>query len=368
LRLHHRALPAGLVRGVGDAMRRFDAYQLGKYKSTGQTRNMLRLGRPKPRTAEERELWGAAVKGGLPIPYTWESELSKATTDDEKRAVWNELLRTKKLGLFALIRNIRNIAQVGADLEEALEQITRERVVGSGILPFQWYKAWQAVQPLSVEVAQVFLQAITWSLEGAEKLPGRTLVACDNSGSMAGGTQTRGLSNLEIANLMGAMALTVCEDGIAGTFGDEFALAQTSPALNLLANKGAIDYCGQSTGSSTNAWKVFQTLTEARVHVDRVVLLSDMQCYDSATAGFNRAMRGRLAVGYSMAGELEAYRQAINPNIVVYSINLTTQDNSSQFAAEQPVVELAGFSESIFRFMAAMEAGESVLDRIRKDY
>ena len=69
-----------------------------------------------------------------------------------------------------------------------------------------------------------------------------------------------------------------------------------------------------------------------------------------------------------MAGELEAYRMAINPKVTVYSINLATQDNAAQFSPDQPVVELGGFSDSVFRFMSAMEAGQDMLAEIRKAY
>ena len=58
----------------------------------------------------------------------------------------------------------------------------------------------------------------------------------------------------------------------------------------------------------------------------------------------------------------------INPNVVVCSVNLQSQDNSTQFAPDQPVVELAGWSESIFRFMAAMEVGDSLIEHVKTDY
>ncbi len=54
--------------------------------------------------------------------------------------------------------------------------------------------------------------------------------------------------------------------------------------------------------------------------------------------------------------------------MVVYSVNLATQDNSCQFAPEQPVVELAGWSESIFQFISAIEVGQSVIEHITTHY
>jgi hypothetical protein len=299
----------------------------------------------------------------LETPYTWEVELSQCATDEAKRAKWNELIRSGKLGLFALVRNIRNVLKYGADVEEALTQITPERVKGSGILPFQWYKAYKAITEAAGEdLARPMQQALEWSLADVPKLSGTTLVACDNSGSMSGISASRGMTNAEIGNLMGAMALFTCERGVAGTFGTTFALAQANPHHGLFYNKHQIDECGQTTGQSTNAWKVFEFLIHHTIQVDRVILISDMQCYDGGARHAPAAY-----VGHSLAAELDAYRQ-ISPKVVVYTLNLASQDNTCQFAPDQPVVELAGWSESIFQFISAMEVGEDILQHISTNY
>lgn len=363
---HHKGVvPHGLLRGIQDTLRNFDEYQLAKYKESGavSVRDVLRLARPKPQHDEERALWGRAVQRELATPYTWEVELSQCRTDDEKRAKWNELIASGKLGLFALVRNLRNILKVGADVEEALSAITPERVKGSGILPFQWYKAHKAVSAEAGQAIATPLQtALEWSLAEVPKLPGVTLVACDNSGSMSSVSQTRGMSNAEIGNLMGALALYCCESGLAGTFGASFALANVNPQHDLFYNKQQIEACGRTTGHSTDAWKIFEYLIKHRLIVDRVLIFSDMQCYDSGA----RFAPGAV-LSHSLSAELEAYQQ-LNPNVVVYSVNLATNDNSAQFAPEQPVVALAGWSESIFYFISAMEVGDSVLDHITQNY
>ena len=194
------------------------------------------------------------------------------------------------------------------------------------------------------------------------RLPGVTLVACDNSGSMAIVSQTRGLSNRELADLMGAMALYCCETGVPGTFGESFTLAATNPRHGLFYNKEQLDACGRTTGQATNAWTVFQHLGRHKVKVDRVILLSDMQCYVSSV----RRVPGGVEA-HALATELAAYQQ-IAPRAVLYSINLASQDNSCQFEPEQPVVELAGWSDSIFPFNSSLENGESILEHILANY
>lgn len=360
LKLHHNdVVPHGVVRGIADTLPNFNEYQLAKYKDG--LRNVIRLTRPKPKTDEQRTLWGRAVSNTLEVPYTWEVELSKAQGDDEKRAVWNQLLKSGKLGIFALVRNIRNIAKAGADIEEALSQVTEKRVIGSGILPFQWYKAYKAIsESVGESIAEPMQQAIAWSLRDVPRMGGTTLIACDNSGSMSTVTATRGMTNAEIGNLMGAMALYVSEQGIASTFGQYFAIANTNPKHGLFYNKQLIDQCGKTTGHSTDAWRIFEYLIHSGVQVDRVIIFSDLQCYDSS----HRWSGG----GHSLSTELESYRQSVNPNVRVYSVNLASQDNSTQFAPEQNVTELAGWSESIFQYITAMEAGDLALSYIKSNF
>ncbi len=362
---HHKGvLPHGLLRGIADTLRNFDEYQLGKYKETGaiSMRDVFRLARPKPRSDEERALWAKVVAREIAPLSTWEVELSQCKTDEAKRDKWNELIRSGKLGLFALVRNVRNIVKYGADIEEALSQITPDKVKASGILPFQWYKAYKALNESSGSgIAQVMEQALAWSLAELPRLAGTTLVACDNSGSMSHVSPTRGMSNAEIGNLLGAMVPYCCERASAGTFGESFAFAQTHPDLGIIGNKHRIDDCGRCTGHATNAWTIFEKLIRERIIVDRVILLSDMQCYDSNAC---------YAVGYgghTLSTELDAYRQ-FNPNVVVYSINLASQDNTSQFAPHQPVVALAGFSESVLQFIGAIEAGRDIVRWITAEW
>lgn len=357
--------PHGLLRGIADLLPGFDAYELAKYRQTTPVslRDVLRVARPRPADTQQGKLWAQVVSGTLPAPYTWEVELSQCSSDEEKRVKWNELLASGRLGIFALVRNLRNILSVEADVEEALSQITPERAKGAGILPFQWFRAYQEVLiKAGVVIAAPLQEAVRWSLDELPRWKGITLVACDNSGSMTSSAPSRGMTFAEIGNLMGAMALYCSESGAAGTFGDNFELTDTDAEVGLFANKQRIDECGKLTGHSTEAWRIFEYLIQHRIYVDRVIIFSDMQCYDlEARHGYG------WVASRSLSAELDAYRK-LNPNVVVYSINLASQDNTTQFAPDQPVIELAGWSENIFGFITALESGQSILDVIRERY
>jgi hypothetical protein len=354
---HHKGVvPHGLLRGIADTLPKFNEYALGKYKKTGaiSMRDVFRLARPKPSNDEQKELWRKVVMDELETPYTCEGEISKCHSDIAKKDKWNELIASGKLGLFALVRNIRNIIDCGANIDEAVKRFTPENVKGSGILPFQWYKAFLAIsEKHGRKYANVFADIVKWSLSDIPTLPGSTLIACDNSGSMTDVCGTRGLSNMDIANLMGAMALLVSEKYIVGTFGDTFRpVEKISVHKTVFENKSTIDQYGKTTGSSTNANRIIEFMIASGLSVDRIIVFSDMQCYSND--GWNK----------SFATSFEEYKNKINKNVVLYSVNLASNDNTSQFNPKQRVVELAGWSDNIFRYIQAMEVGQNVIDDI----
>lgn len=338
-------LPNSIDRGIEDALGKFDAYQLAKYKGVGNSvtlRDVFRMTSPRPASEEQEQLWGHAVKGTLPTPYTWETELSQKGNTAE---VWNELVKSERLGIFAIVRNLRNILNVGADLPAALEQITQERVLKSGILPFQWYKAYKANQDEPAIMSRI-IQALEWSLDGIE-LPGLTAVICDNSASMDGASPSRGISMREIGNLMGAMALKSL-GGICTVFGSDAHLVQVNAHQSITNILRGINEAGSRVGGATYAYKAIHLLGE--VKVDRVLLFSDMQCYTE------RVMYGVL----ELKPVWDRYVQEVSPEVVLYAVNLNSQDNTVQFPrGSASVVELAGWSEDVFRFIQAIETTDA---------
>lgn len=116
-------------RGLALAFNRFDAYQLAKYDRAGtavRLRDALFLVHPKPRDEAQQAVFNHLVAGTLPVPYTWETELSAAgqmayASPAERQAAivrtWEALVASGRLGYMALLRNLRNLleAKVGAE-------------------------------------------------------------------------------------------------------------------------------------------------------------------------------------------------------------------------------------------------------------
>ena len=57
-------------------------------------------------------MWKRLIAGELATPDTWEAALSSGA---DKREAWERLLREEKLGALALLRNLRNMRDVGVN-------------------------------------------------------------------------------------------------------------------------------------------------------------------------------------------------------------------------------------------------------------
>jgi len=171
-------LSAGSKRGLAEAFTKFSAYALGKYNRDNKIklRDVLFLAHAKPRDTEQAVLWKSLIDGTLASPDTWEVELSAGK---DKKETFTRLLREKKLGGLAVLRNLRNMLQAGVD-----EGLIRKRLrEGCGrALPFRFITAAKYAPKLEDSLETAMFKG----LEDAPKLAGRTLLVVDASGSMHG--------------------------------------------------------------------------------------------------------------------------------------------------------------------------------------
>ena len=93
----------------------------------------------------------------LPIPLTWETELS---AKGNKAEVWTDLIIFKKLPYMAMLRNIRNFLITGVPAkvhEQVCERIENyEAVTNSKLFPFRFFSAYDAIGLDLTELKQRF--------------------------------------------------------------------------------------------------------------------------------------------------------------------------------------------------------------------
>jgi hypothetical protein len=171
-------LSAGVKRGLAQAFRKFDAYQLAKYnrESVVTLRDVLFLCHAKPKDAEQEAVWKKLVENTLEPPDTWEVALSAGK---DKRENFERLLREGKLGGLAVLRNLRLMVASGVDPKLVRERL--EKGVARA-LPFRFVTAARHAPKLEDAIERAMLKGIA----ELEKLPGSTGLVVDVSGSMDG--------------------------------------------------------------------------------------------------------------------------------------------------------------------------------------
>src|SRR5215831_15785606 len=127
-------------RGLAWSMRRFSEYELAKYNRDAQVtpRDVLFMSHAKPKDEAQAALWRKLAANELTTPDTWEVQLSAGA---DKKETFERLMREKKLGYFALIRNLRNMEEAGVDVQLVREAILARKGGAEKILPFRYIAA-----------------------------------------------------------------------------------------------------------------------------------------------------------------------------------------------------------------------------------
>lgn len=332
-----KPIPNSLKKGFASAIQRFDEYQIAKYRGEGKAVSLVdvvNLCHPKA-----TPLLDKLMNGKLKSTETWESKLTKAgqeaKTDDERKEMkadtWRTLIKEKKLGYFALIRNLRNIIDQAPDMiDPAIEMLIDERLIKKSlVLPFRFLTA---IENFGTDrrVIQALSKALDISCNNIPELPGKTLVAIDVSGSMQG-------RPIEIASVFGA-ALYKAMDSLILLFHGKAWYHVADPSDSTLSIAKAIQ------GECTNGTDFNQIFRAANQPFDRIIILSDMQAW----------------VGYDVPQRAFGdYKTRTKCNPHVYSFDLAGH-GSLQFPEPQ-IYCLAGFSEKVFDIMALLETDKKAL-------
>jgi hypothetical protein len=254
-------------RHIGEAFRRFDEYQLAKYnggQKAVKLRDVLRIARPKPASAEQAELWGKLVKGELATPDTWEVELSKG---GDKKASWARLLREDKLGGLAMLRNLRNMREAGIDDESIREGIAR--IKAGKLLPINFIAAARHNAQFEVELEAKFFECFARNA----KLPGSTIVLVDVSGSMEAPLAERSeLTRMDVACSLAMIGKEMFGDLRVFTFSGE--LVEVPDCRGFALRDVVI---GSQPHGSTELGKAIGFLPSC----DRLIVITDEQSHDS---------------------------------------------------------------------------------------
>jgi hypothetical protein len=359
-----KAMTSAMKAGFAKAFDKFDAYTLAKYRGEGKEWPLVdiaNLVHPVP-TEKNAEALEALMKGELKSTETWEAKLTKAgqeaeteeEKDELKKDVWVDLVRTKKIPYFALLRNLRNIIQDAPEvLNEALETLTNEALIKKSlVLPFRFITAYTEIVKLTQEsgkdvraVLVALNKAIDISLNNVPKFDGDTLVVLDVSQSMRDTNHPCAYDKNKTPSIIGALFTAIL---VKANNADLITFDEDARTVNVNPLDSTITICNslQFEGGGTDFTSIFP---EAKRKYDRVIILSDMQGW--MNSGYNN--------GSTPVVSFNEYRKRTGANPYIYSFDLRGY-GSLQFP-ESKVFCLAGFSDKIFDTMSLLEKDRNAL-------
>lgn len=297
-----RAVSAQAKKGLARAFAKFDAYQLAKYDRDGavRLRDVLFITHAKPKDAAQAKVWKQLVDGKLSAPDTWEVALS---TGADKKETFERLIAEKKLGALALLRNLRGMLHAGVSkktIGKALEAMRTDRV-----LPYRFIAAAQHAPDLEPELEHAMFR----SIEGHAKLPGKTRLLVDVSGSMDSPISARSeMRRADAACGLAVLAREICEDVEIFTFSDRVVKV---PARRGFALRDAI----VSSQPHSGTW-LGRAIAEVDKKGVRLIVFTDEQAHDKVGAPIGVGYMANVAshqhgVGHGDWRRIEGFSEKI---------------------------------------------------------
>lgn len=310
------AISNQIKRGLAACFNKFSEYQLAKWNKNNtaiKLRDVMFLSHPKPQSAEQIELFKRIASDTLETPDTWETQLSAGA---DKCDTFTRLMTEKKLGALAFLRNLRNMRDSG--VSDSLIRSYAQTVDVSRVLPFRYIAAARIVPQYEDMLESMMFR----SLAAHPKLPGKTVLLIDVSGSMFGApvSNKSDLDRFDAAAALAMLCREVCEQVEIYSFSNDAVLV---PPRRGFALRDAIFGSQQHGGTRLGA--SLRTVSNKSTY-DRCVVFTDEQSYDrpeSPQAGTK---------GYVV--NVASYQHGVN---------------------HSAWTEITGFSEAIVDYIQALE-------------
>lgn len=297
-------LSAQVKRGLQNAFRKFNAYQLAKYNRDGviKLRDVLFLCHAKPKDPAQAGTWKQLVGGTLLAPDTWEVALSGGAN---KKETFERLLKEKKLGYLALLRNLRNMQESGVD-ESLVFDALQFGAANSKALPFRFIAAARAVPQWEPEIDK----AMALAMDGIERLTGRTIILVDNSGSMDNRMSAKSdLRRADAAYALAILTAGICDKTRVFAFSND--VVEVPPRQGM----ALADALNRATPHGNTELGRAITIVD-QLGYDRLIVITDEQSHDSVPAPSGRGYMINVAsnkngVGYGRWIHIDGFSESV---------------------------------------------------------
>lgn len=343
--LYGKPISHALLRGVKDALEFASPYSVAKYQSRNRSltmRDTLRLTHPNAFDNETVVAMGECIEGTLAFPKSWETELSARGNTKE---VWDELISEGKVPFMAALRNLRNMLKCGANVDPVLNMLSdRDAVSKSRQLPFRFYSAYRELFNnglATTKVVRALDMALTHACRNADRLPGKTAILIDTSGSMGSKLSCKSTVTCnEVAAVLGAMVTRISDDAAVIGF-DGSARIIPMMGMSVLSDVKMVP----KHGGWTNMAAGFDCLMNTTFDADRVIVLSDYEVNGHNWSGGKKAIQSKM----------DQYRHKVGHPVWCHAIDIQGY-GTQQFIGKYTNI-IAGWSEQVLRFISMAENG-----------
>jgi 60 kDa SS-A/Ro ribonucleoprotein len=263
---------------------------------------VLFLCHAKPRDDAQAGVWKKLIWGRLTTPDTWEVALSSGA---DKREAWERLLREQKLGALALLRNLRNMREAGVD--ETLVLSTLGSISTARVLPFRFLAASRHAPQWEEALEQAMFKCVAET----DRLPGKTIVLVDVSGSMTAPLSRRSeMQRTDVAYGLAVLLREIGEKVGVYSFSDDLVEV---PARRGFALRDAID--ASQRHNSTQLGKAVEALNRNE-KCDRLIVITDEQAHDRVPTSNGKGYLINVAsykngVGYGKWTHIDGWSEAV---------------------------------------------------------
>jgi hypothetical protein len=349
-------VPNSLRRTIKDAIEnKFNEYHFKKYegkRNKVKLKDLIKLSHPK----DVKGIFKKIIENKLPNIQTVSRDLASGKSAN---VVYEELLKSKKLGYMEGLKNIRNALQSGLS-EEGVDLFCSfienpVMIEKSKILPFRYYSAYKELQKVQdldhfarEKVCASLEKAFMTSTKNVEIIQNNEKVAIclDDSGSM----KTKlGKSPVpfEVGKVL-TCAISVSvpkENCIAYQWNDTARRIQVkSSAFEMMDSLNAY-------GGGTNVAAPISDLLSNKIKVDKIIIFTDEQMY--TTEGCRYKNFDQI---------LAEYKQTVNPDVKVLFWNLLGYPKGSPVNTYTPnVSEISGYSDKMLQLFPMLFSNKEAL-------
>jgi 60 kDa SS-A/Ro ribonucleoprotein len=335
-------------------------------------RDILRMCRPKPNTAEKNALfgyflnkkvefeslpkvvqdyekWKATKEGDVPdVDFRMLDSLGLSEKDWTKiaeNAPW--MMTRMNLNTFARhgVFKDKGVAKMVAERLRNREEIEKARA-----FPYQLFVAWRETNQnadIPFDVKEAVQDAMEIAIDNVPALPGTGYVCVDTSGSMSSpitgygaGRHTSSVQCVEVAGLIASSVVRKNRSAKVYTFNNDAVLVNLNPRDTVITNTQKLAKAGGGTCVSAPLAK----LNRENAKGDWVLYASDYESWIDSGTGYSY-------YGTGLADEWQKFK-ARNPKARLICCDLTPRSNS-QIQTRPDVLQVGGFSDQVFEVVAS---------------